>query len=89
MNFEVGQTWISEDYPHEDFIIYIKLDDEDVVCWKKANDKAFREFIKHKKGMCIDDLIENGRNTYPYAYAGECSSKSLKSKIKKYNMKLR
>lgn len=49
--------------------------------WRRANDKAFHEFIVSKKG---DDY----GNTYPYANCGECKKSVLVDKIKKYNMEL-
>jgi hypothetical protein len=86
MEIRIGQQWISEKYPHESFIIYDGIPEEKIMFWRRSNSLAFEQFIVQKKGKNIDELISEGRNTYPYAWAGECSISSLKSKIKKYEM---
>ncbi|STO12782.1 Uncharacterised protein [[Flavobacterium] thermophilum] len=95
INLEVGQKWVSDTHPHEDFEIYeiIHYPDEEYpteiyYCWKRINEKAFDEFIKQKKGKYPDELIEAGKNTYPYAWCGEAQKSNIINKIKKYNMKL-
>lgn len=88
IEIKIGQQWISEKYPHENFVIYDGIPEDKVLFWRRSNSSAFEQFITHKKGSSIDELISNGKNTYPYAWAGECSISSLKSKIKKYEMRL-
>lgn len=88
MRLKIGQHWISEEYPHENFVIYDGLIDEKILFWKRSNSSAFEKFIVQKKGKSIDELLSKGKNTYPYAWAGECSFGSLKAKIKKYQMSL-
>jgi hypothetical protein len=86
--FEVGQLWFSVESPHEDFVIYdvVKEMESKVWFWKRVNDQAFEDFVKIKKGYSVSELIKQGKNTYPYTWAGECSESSLRSKIKKYRM---
>jgi len=87
----VGQQWESELHPHEDFVIYDSVSDssEEILFWERVNEPAFDKFIMVKKSFSVDELIKRGQNTYPYAWAGECSGKSLKAKIKKYHMNLK
>lgn len=90
MILQKGQIWKSREYPHQDFEIYDSVEGGDQIIWfwKRVNGNAFDEFIKEVKGNTVDELIKQGRNTFPYAWAGECSAKSLMTKIKKFNMNL-
>ena len=101
LELKIGQHWVSESHPRENFVIYdgtydiyseVDFDNlpenNKIYFWKRTNEPAFNEFIKEEKGKHIDELIKEGRNTFPYAWAGECKKYSLVNKIKKYNMKL-
>lgn len=91
ISLEFGQEWISKEFPHENFKIYggTEYSDEFIWFWERSNESAFEEFIVQKKGASIKELIGQGKNTYPYVYAGECSSKALKGRVKKYDMRLK
>ncbi|ODA08220.1 hypothetical protein [Paenibacillus polymyxa] len=88
---QLGQKWISKEYPHEDFEIYGGTESmyEWLWFWERINKQAFDEYIVKKKGSTPEELTKQGRNTYPYAWTGECSGANLKTKIKKYNMVLK
>jgi hypothetical protein len=95
IKLEVGQKWVSDTHPHEDFEIYdiIYYPDEDdpteiYYCWKRINEKAFNKYVELKKGMTIEELYAKGKNYYPYAWYGETQRNNIIRKIKKYNMKL-
>ncbi|QSF43454.1 hypothetical protein [Paenibacillus tianjinensis] len=91
ITIDFGQEWISKESPRENFKIYggTEYNDEFIWFWERANESAFEEFIIQKKGASIKELIKQGKNTYPYVFAGECNSKTLKERIKKYNMQLK
>ncbi|MNH75632.1 hypothetical protein D3C73_278810 [compost metagenome] len=90
MIIQKGQVWKSKEHPHEDFEIYDSVEDGDQIIWfwKRVNSEAFDKFIKATKGYSTEELIKQGRNTFPYAWAGECSANNLKTKIKRFNMSL-
>jgi len=102
MELKIGQEWISDSHPHENFQIYGGIYDtysevefdklpesNKIYFWERTNEQAFDNFIKKVKGKSVSDLIKEDRNTFPYAWAGECKKQSLVNKIKKYNMKLK
>lgn len=88
--FNFGQVWESDVNPHEDFEIYGGIGEmgEEVWFWERVNHEAFNEFMNIKKGGTVEELIKQGKNTYPYAWAGECNSSALKAKIRKSDMRL-
>jgi hypothetical protein len=95
INLEVGQKWISDTHPHEDFEIYDVIvqewdnhPTEVFYCWKRINEEAFKKYVEFKKGMTIEELYAIGKNYYPYAWYGETKRSNIIRKIKKYNMKL-
>lgn len=95
MELEVGQIWISEDSPHENFEIYDVIEQEwdnhpkeVFYCWKRTNIKEFNEFVAIKKGMSLEDFEKSTKTTFPYAWCGESKKSSISAKIKKNNMRL-
>ena len=99
MKLEIGQNWISKEFPHENFKIYDGIID---TCCDGIKDYTL-EFNKQPEASKIffwertnlDEFNKflvskniKGDNTYPYANCGESKKGSLVSKIKKYNMKL-
>jgi hypothetical protein len=94
-NLEIGQTWISENDPHESFKIYdIIIQEWDnhptnvLYCWQRINHTLFIKFVAAKKGITVTEFEESNKNTYPYAFAGESKKSNLVNKIKKFNMEL-
>lgn len=85
---EQNQVWRSETNPERDFkISYIA--DSEIVCWFVANDDAWSKWVCDKKKVeSIDELLKNGRDTFPYPYTGERNIKSTKAYIRKYDMAL-
>lgn len=83
--FKTGMIYRSKTHPQFDLIIdYVsynpsKLSDYgNIVCWCNINRKAFEDFVELKG--------KNMGNTFPYPYCGECSIKSMRQRIKKYNL---
>lgn len=96
--FKENQIWISKEYPERSVIINgiwnnseTNKNDNTMMCsWITCNDEAWNEFVcKKLKVNSIQELLDNGGNTYPYAYSDCRSFKSMKNYIKKYNMKLK
>lgn len=81
---------MSEECPHNDFEIYGSVEggDKTIWFWERINGEAFDTFLKKAKGGTVKELIEQGKTTFPHPWAGECGSSSIKSKIKKNNMRL-
>ena len=40
MDIKIGQHWISELYPHESFIIYDGISEENIIFWRRSNSMA-------------------------------------------------
>ena len=97
MDLKVGQIYRSETHPEKD--LYIEFMDQDgdmeyfetkkefneecYVCWVCSNRPAFDKFLENK-GI---NLAERG-STHPYSFTGECTVRSFKQRLKKYNLKL-
>ncbi|MFV4887439.1 hypothetical protein RY279_18525 [Bacillus velezensis] len=98
MKLEIGQEWVSEKHPHENFRIYGGVVD---TCADSFKDESIR-FDEQPEGAKIffweradyasfDKYVESklGRNresTYPFARCGETKKSGLVAKIKKFNM---
>lgn len=87
--FKTGMMFKSKTHPQFDLIIdfvcyhrnYEIYDYNlfSIICWTNINRESFDKFIEEKLG-------KNRKDTYPYAFAGECTIKSMKQRIKKYNL---
>lgn len=94
--FQANQIWRSETNPERDFkiatIVNMYGDNNDTskyVIWNVTNYEKWTEFVCRKlKVENIKQALKRENGTYPYAYAGEKSFKSMKQYIKKWNMKL-
>ncbi len=93
-DLKTGMIFKSETHPQFDFVIdfvnYLRCQDDEygsVICWHLINDEAFKDFVCKKKGYKNMKELLKKTNTFPYAYAGEGMPKSIKARIKKYNMK--
>ncbi|MEM5009304.1 hypothetical protein WKH57_01155 [Niallia taxi] len=97
---EIGQTWISEDHPHESFMIYDGIID---TCVDSFEDESlpFNEqpettkifFWERINRQAFFNFVEgkkgvNYDTTYPYSWCGETKKQTIVNKIKKYGMKL-
>lgn len=90
--FKTGMIYRSETHPQFDLIIdYVsysfndnnKIDkDYTFICWCNINKEKFTEFTDSKLSA-----NRKSKTTFPYVYFGECSIKSMKQRIKKYNLK--
>lgn len=82
-----GMVFRSKSHPHADMSVHVC--DEDCICWTCANEEAFDRYVSEKKGVKnIKELLDNGKNTFPYPYSGECSLKSFNQRLRKYNLEL-
>lgn len=82
-----GMMFRSKTHHHADMSIYVC--DEYCICWTCINRDAFDRYVSKKKGVKnIQELLDNGKNTFPYPYAGECNLKSFNQRLKKYNLEL-
>jgi hypothetical protein len=103
MKLEVGQKWVSESNPHEDFEIYDGCEDDFVLSDLAGNhynskfedlpESAKIYFWRRTNDEAFDKFIvskkgENYDSTYPFAWSGECKRHPIVSKIKKFGMKL-
>ncbi len=100
LQLEIGQVWISESSPHENFKIYDGIVDTCVDAFEDEsvpfNDQPestkifFWERLDRQSFLKFveEKKGENSDSTYPYAWCGESKKASLVSKIKKHNMKL-
>ncbi len=99
MKLEIGQKWISEQFPHENFEIYDGCIDTCVDAIKdhtlEFNLQPETSKIFFWKRTNLDEFYNylagkgiKGDNTFPYAWCGESKKSSLVSKIRKYNMRL-
>lgn len=84
--FKTGMIYRSKTHPQFDLIIdFVSYNPNklsgygNVICWCNINRTEFNKFIEGKLG-------KNRETTYPYSYAGECSIKSMKQRIKKYEL---
>ena len=95
--FKTGMMFRSKTHPHYDFVIdfveYARASYEQndeygsIIWWYRINDEAFDEFVSEKKGVnSINELLDSGKNTFPYTYTGEGMPKSIKAMVRKYNM---
>lgn len=100
MKIQIGQTWVSEDSPHENFKIYDGIIDTCVDAFEDESlpfdeqpetTKIFfwerintEEFNNFVASKKGDDY----KSSYPYAWAGESKKQYILNKIKKFNMKL-
>lgn len=89
--FKTGMIFRSKTHPQFDLIIdyvhYERSADNtydfnlfSMISWCNINRKAFDDFIEKKLG-------KDKKSTFPYAFYGECTIKSMKQRIKKYNLK--
>lgn len=100
MELRIGQVWVSEKYPWQDFKIYDGVVD---TCVDAFQDESipFGEQPETAKiflwRRINDDAFDNfirklkgaeTETTHPYAWCGESKKASIVSKIKKYKMKL-
>lgn len=104
VKIEIGQEWISEENPHENFKIYggekdlIELSDLEIdysfdLPFNKLPEKAKIYFWERTNTDAFNEFVkikkgENCDSSYPYAWAGECKKSGILSKIKKNSMKL-
>lgn len=100
MKLEIGQTWVSDEYPHENFKIYDGVIDttcesvkDFTLPFEEQPDGSKIFFWERINGVVFMRFVaekkgENAESTYPYAWCGEVKKGVLQSKIKKYNMKL-
>jgi hypothetical protein len=100
MELKIGQTWVSEESPHESFRIYDGFVDSTCDSIKDFNlpfdeqpesSKIF--FWERLDRKIFLDFVkekkgENFESTYPYAWCGESKKNTLVAKIKKHKMKL-
>ena len=91
MNIKKGQIWISKEMPYKSIRIvdigevWDKTDSGMYCIWEIANKKEWDKFVCKKFGYSdIDECIRNRVcGTYPYAFNGEKSIKSIKEYIRK------
>ena len=99
MEIKKGQIWISKTESYKSIRIidigYIyenEESDESKYClWEIYDEKAWDKFVLEKKfkGIgTIEEHIQKGKNTFPYACYGECSFKSMKQRIRKNKLEL-
>ena len=96
--FKTGQIYRSKTHPQFDFMIdyisYNRFAEKaydfnlfSIICWERINGEAFDKFVSEKKGVSsLNELFDKGKNTFPYAWAGEGKPNSIKEMIRKYNM---
>lgn len=95
--FQENQIWASTKHPEKDIkISYVHNmygednDNSKMVCWEVANDKAWEKFIMSKfDNKPMEEILKRENGTYPYAYAGEKTFKSMKAYIKQYGLILK
>lgn len=101
MKIEIGQTWESKTYPHEDFRIYDGVIDTCVDSFEDhtlpfeqqpEGTKIF--FWRRINDEAFDKFVvskkgEKYETTFPYAWCGECKKSGIINKIRKYDMKLK
>lgn len=97
IKLEENQIWINEEKPYLSIIIkYIdslfdNTEEGVYVVWEIYDKDSWEEYVLQKKFNGIGTLeenIKNGKSTFPYAIAGECSVRSMKQKIRKNKLKL-
>jgi hypothetical protein len=100
MKINIGQKWVSKEYPYEDFIIYDGIPDSFVLSdmdlpynlpFDLLPETAKIFFWKRANDKAFKKFLASKGKTessYPYAWYGECKRSTLIKKIKKYNMVL-
>lgn len=100
MKLEIGQVWISESSPHENFKIYDGIVDtcadsfeDESIPFDKQPETAKIFFWERLDRKAFLNFVEDKKgkkadSTYPYAWCGESKKNSLVAKIKKHQMKL-
>lgn len=102
MKLLIGQEWMSESHPHENFKVTGGV--IDTCSDQYDHDKHFElPFVLNLESTKIFfwertdaesfnaflyEKIGDKDSTYPYAWNGECKKPALVRRIKKYNMKL-
>lgn len=94
MKIENNQIWISKENPHKSIKItgigeMYDTTDEGMYClWTVYDEEAWDRFVLDKKFNGEGDLREHIKNTFPYAFSGECSIKSMKQRIRRDKLDL-
>ncbi|PSA89279.1 hypothetical protein C6370_20115 [Bacillus atrophaeus] len=98
MELKIGQEWISEKHPHENFKIYggivdtcVDLFNDESVPFDEQPEGAKIFFWERTDYASFDKYVESklGRNrdsTHPFARCGETKKSGLIAKIRKFNM---
>ncbi|MDX8288853.1 hypothetical protein SLL00_03570 [Metabacillus indicus] len=99
MKLEIGQTWVSEINPHENFTIYDGAIDtcadaykDESIPFNEQPESAKILFWKRTDEKAFEKFIQDnygeGTSTYPFAWYGASKKAALTTKIKKNHMKL-
>lgn len=97
MKIEKNQIWVSKTMPHKsikiaDVVNMFDNTDEGMFCiWDVYDEQSWDKFVlenKFKGVGILEEHIKNGKNTFPYAFGGECSIKSMKQRIRKDKLEL-
>ncbi|MCY8922166.1 hypothetical protein [Bacillus atrophaeus] len=98
MELKIGQEWISEKHPHENFKIYGGIVDTCVDSFKDESipfdeqpEGAKIFFWERTDNVSFNKYVEsrlgsNRDSTHPFARCGESKKSGLIAKIKKFNM---
>lgn len=101
MKIEIGQKWVSEKHPWQDFEIYDGVVDTCVDAFKDESipfdeqpETAKIFFWRRNNDSAFEGFIrkvkgEDAETTHPYAWYGEGKKTAIVSKIKKYKMRLK
>jgi hypothetical protein len=100
MKLKIGQTWISEESPHESFKIYDGIVDtcvdafkDETIPFNEQPESAKIFFWERLDRKAFLEFVkskksENSESTYPYAWCGESKKNAIVSKIKNHKMRL-